>query len=116
MGDMMDDEDEKKAQELKALGCCPSIFVARKAVYQGKYEKYRDIAIKNRLEMASKNEKPGTTTWPCPKCKGMLIRRKNKLTKEIFLACDSYPLCRYTQKVEKSDDSVGIADAASVWE
>ncbi len=38
------------------------------------------------------------TIWDCPKCiDGKLIRRKNKLTKEVFLGCTNFPKCTYTQ-------------------
>jgi len=112
---MTPEEVEIKAKELVDIGVYPSVFQARKAVLDGKYEKYKTIAMRNIMEMSS--VKNGATVWPCPKCKGFLIKRKNKMTKETFLACTNYPTCKYTQKddiIEK--DPVGIKDAAEVWE
>jgi len=108
---------ETMAQELKSLGVCPSIFEARKAVANGKYDRYKEIALKNIQEL--KNRQKETTIWPCPKCTGTgtLIKRQNKLTKENFFGCTNYPKCKYTQRQEKSDDgNMRVADAASVWE
>ena len=42
------------------------------------------------------------TIFDCPKgCGGKLIIRTNKLTKEQFLGCSSFPKCRYSQPLEK---------------
>jgi hypothetical protein len=113
-----DEQLERMAQELKSLGVCPSIFDARKAVLNSKYDRYKEIALKNIQELKNKQEtKKETTIWNCPKCTGALIKRQNKLTKEIFYGCTNYPKCKYTQREEKSDDgNMGVADAASVWE
>jgi ssDNA-binding Zn-finger/Zn-ribbon topoisomerase 1 len=55
------------------------------------------------------------TIWDCPQCSnGKLIKRKNK-SGTIFLGCTNFPKCKYTQPMEKTEDS-NIPDAASVWE
>jgi len=43
------------------------------------------------------------TIWDCPKCKGKLIRRKNK-EGQNFLGCTEFPRCRYTQKDETEQE------------
>jgi ssDNA-binding Zn-finger/Zn-ribbon topoisomerase 1 len=44
------------------------------------------------------------TIWDCPECgTGKLVRRENRKTGEKFLGCTKYPICKYTQREEKSD-------------
>jgi len=52
--------------------------------------------------------------WDCPKCRdGKLIKRTNKIAKEDFLGCSEYPKCKYTQKIESSEED--IKDSFDVW-
>ena len=93
---MSEEEIETKAKELVELGAHFSKLLAKKAVREGKYEKCKTIALRNIADMSSSKE--GATTWPCHKCRGYLIKRINRLTKESFMACTNYPACTYTQK------------------
>lgn len=44
------------------------------------------------------------TVWDCPKCpKGKLVKRFSRKTETIFLGCNQYPKCTYTQPLEKED-------------
>jgi ssDNA-binding Zn-finger/Zn-ribbon topoisomerase 1 len=82
---------------------CISIFEARKAVREGKYERYRKIAARNHVEAANFESLrlKGSTTFSCPKCgKGYLTARINKKDDSKFLGCTRFPLCKYTQKLE----------------
>jgi DNA topoisomerase-1 len=36
---------------------------------------------------------------PCPECAGTLVVKTNRKTGERFLACDRYPVCRYTREL-----------------
>lgn len=59
------------------------------------------------------------TIWDCPeaRCKGKLIKRRNKTTGEEFLGCTEYPKCTYTQPMEyNNDEFAGAPDRASVWD
>lgn len=58
------------------------------------------------------------TTRKCPiaRCNGRLIIRTNRNTGQKFIGYENYPKCRYTEPIEKEDDSMRVTDAASVWE
>jgi len=58
------------------------------------------------------------TTRKCPQpyCNGRLVIRTNRNTGQKFIGCENYPKCKYTESIEKENDSMGVADAASVWE
>jgi ssDNA-binding Zn-finger/Zn-ribbon topoisomerase 1 len=62
--------------------------------------------------------KDNYTTRNCPRafCKGRLVYRINRNTNEKFIGCDKYPVCKYTEPVEKEDELDGMTDTASVWE
>jgi ssDNA-binding Zn-finger/Zn-ribbon topoisomerase 1 len=97
-------EDREREKELVALGVCTSVLQARKVIAAGKYEKYREIGARNRVEYTNLEalRLKGSTAFPCPKCKkGFLTQRTNRLSKETFWGCTTYPLCDYTQKEEK---------------
>ena len=119
---MMSDTDEVDAQvaELLRLGAFFNKFQARKAVLEGKYEKCRSIAARNHVEASCieiNSKKKGASIWHCPRCKdGFLVVRENRKTGDKFYGCTNYPVCQHTERKKPEDDSMGVVDAASVWE
>lgn len=142
--DMPKHELDSKAHELVDLKVCFSIVEARRIILSGinKFEKYKAIGLKRKQEQSqlelnptptpkNKHTQKEVTIWPCPKCSpatlntdktntkittpGMLIKRTNSKSKESFLGCTNFPACKYTQKIEPQE-SLGIKDAAEVWE
>jgi ssDNA-binding Zn-finger/Zn-ribbon topoisomerase 1 len=112
----MNEDLDKRSKELCDLNVCLSRGEARRVIVSGKYEKYKAIGLKIQKERMEEIEKEGTTIWPCPQCgDGKLITRSNKKTGESFLGCTNFPECKYTQKPEKIE-TLGIKDAAEVWE
>ena len=116
----MSNEIDDKVAELLRLGACFNKFQARKAVLEGKYEKYRAIAAKNYVEASCieiNDKNKNSTIWHCPKCSdGYLIVRKNKSSGEQFYGCTNYPKCTHTERMRFYDGGMGVVDAASVWE
>lgn len=107
---------DAKAKELCDLNVCLSRGEARRVIMSGKFEKYKAIGLKLQKEKSQElPEKEGITIWPCPQCSGKLVKRKNKRSGESFLGCTNFPKCKYTQITEKAE-SLGIKDAAEVWE
>lgn len=40
-----------------------------------------------------------TITKPCPDCGGRLLVRRNKATRTIFLGCENWPECTFTEGI-----------------
>jgi restriction system protein len=43
----------------------------------------------------------GATQW-CPRCGSALVQKYNRRTGEAFLACPTFPSCRYTRSFSES--------------
>lgn len=105
---------EKKSIGLKCPICKENEIVERDGRF-GKffscdgYPKCKTVFVKDEDGKFSVKQKSTVKKLdrPCPECekkgrKGELVERKNKSDGSVFIGCNQYPKCRYSESVEDS--------------
>lgn len=90
---------DSKSQMEKAAQTILERNVEKRKDYLKKYEDMlqRYEADKNKLKEVSENKCLETeSTKICPRCGGILVKRKGKYGE--FYGCERYPYCRFTEK------------------